>query len=415
MAKGLPDERLVYLALKGVLQSQDVHIRQEKKIRTIIQRQQNHAGIQHLIQEYGIDGLCQTAKALFRDQIFESTLKAKVRFPEVFEVSPGQTAERTMSEQEAARHEDAAIQNVTDGQPDLSEIAQGKLPIADQDERTETSMISILCASVLVLTPPDPQHPLAPTNATHQSHPHITSLYPVYLPFSIQHRLFARLQTLLEHACYTFASKRLPDVLVREDWTCPESVELNRWPKVLLTHRAEFHESSVAELAKPLDDLFSSIAQLRHTAVHRLRLTANRILQFVVDAEALVKLLRDDITLDVVTSIRQCLQTCIGEIERNKDLLEVSMATTKAEYVAKREELEREEREALEKTFSEDREYMVLAGRGLELALNGPNLAADKRCKKEEEEEEDMSEETEIDEGGGVGMSGKHSGWFEAA
>jgi hypothetical protein len=414
MAKNLPDERLVYLAFKGVLQSQDVHIRQEKKIRTIIQRQQNHAGIQHLIQEYGIDSLCQTAKALFRDQIFESTLKAKIRFPEVFEVSPGQTAERAVSEKEAARHEDAAIQNVTDGQPNLSEIAQGKLPITNQNQRIESGMTSIRRAPVLALTPPDPQHPLAPTNTTHQSHPHITSLYPVYIPFSVQHRLFARLQTLLENACYTFASKRLPDVLVREDWTCPESVELNRWPKVLLTYRAEFHESSVAELAKPLDDLFSSIAQLRHTAVHRLRLTANRILQFVVDAEALVKLLRDDITLDVVTSIRQCLQTCIGEIERNKDLLEVSMATTKAQYVAKREELEREEREALEKTFVEDREYMVLAGRGLELALDGPNVAADERCKREEEEE-DMSEETEIDEGGGVGTSGKHSGWFEAA
>jgi hypothetical protein len=151
MAKNLPDERLVYLALKGVLQSQDVHIRQEKKIRTIIQRQQNHAGIQHLIQEYGIDSLCKTAKALFRDQIFESTLKAKIRFPEEFEVSPSQTAERAMSEKEAARHEDAAIQNVTDGQPDLSEIAQGKLPMADQDERTGTGRTYTLRASVLVL------------------------------------------------------------------------------------------------------------------------------------------------------------------------------------------------------------------------------------------------------------------------
>jgi hypothetical protein len=162
-----------------------------------------------------------------------------------------------------------------------------------------------------------------------------------------------------------------------------------------------------------LPELFSSIAQLRHTAVHRLRLTANRILQFVVDAEALVKLLRDDVTLDVVASIRQCLQTCIGEIERNKDLLEVSMATTRASFAAKREELEREEREALEKTEDEDREYMVLAGRGLELALDGSNAAAGEG-RKREEEEEDMSEETEIDEGGGVDTSGKHSGWFEA-
>jgi hypothetical protein len=39
MAKSLPDERRVYLALKGVLQGQDVHIRQPKTIRTFIERQ----------------------------------------------------------------------------------------------------------------------------------------------------------------------------------------------------------------------------------------------------------------------------------------------------------------------------------------------------------------------------------------
>jgi hypothetical protein len=142
MAKSLPDERRVYLALKGVLQGQDVHIRQPKTIRTFIERQQNHADIQQLIREYSIGSLCKTAKALFKDQIFESTLKAKIRFPEVFEVTPNQTAERAMSEHEAAKNEDAAIQSVTDGQPDMSEIAKGKLPMAKQDEPTETGMTS---------------------------------------------------------------------------------------------------------------------------------------------------------------------------------------------------------------------------------------------------------------------------------
>jgi hypothetical protein len=261
----------------------------------------------------------------------------------------------------------------------------------------------------------DPQLPLALPKTTHHSHPHIASLYPIYLPYSTQHRLLTRLQTLLEAACYTFASKRFPDILIRENWTCPESVELNRWPRVFSTHQADFHESSVAELGKSLPDLFNSIAQLRHTAVHRLHLTANRTLHFALDAEALVKLLRDDITLDVVASIRHHLQTCIGEIERNKDLLEVSMATTKARFAAKREELEREEKEALEKTVEEDREYMVLAGRGLEQALEGQKAVGSGGYRREYEEEEDMSEETEIGEDGGLGTNGKYSGWFAAS
>jgi hypothetical protein len=373
MATSLSYESLVYLALKGVLQGPDVHIRQESKVRKLIEKNRNHTDIKHLIQEYSLESLCQTTKALLRDRIFESTLKAKVRFPEVFEVSPNQTAERAISESEAARNEDAALQSVTEGRPDVSEIIEDKAPVADQDESN-------------------------------------TSLYPVYLPFSIQHRLLSRVQTILETACYTFASKRLPNILEREGWSCPESVELNRWPKILLAHREEFNQSSVDEIGKPLPDLLNSIAQLRHTAVHRLRLTANRTLQFVVDAEALVKLLRDDVTLDVVASIRRHVQTCIGEIERNKDLLELSMATTKAQFAAKRAELERQEREALENTVNEDKEYTILAGRSLEQALDAPDPAGGGYGKASSEEE--LSSETEIDEHGGyeLVMDEKHAG-----
>jgi hypothetical protein len=254
-----------------------------------------------------------------------------------------------------------------------------------------------------------PQKTVALPDHTQPPHPATPSLYPVYLPFSTQHRLLARVQTILEVACYKFASKHTPTILEREGWSCPESVELNRWPKILLTHREEFNQRSVDEIGKPLLDLFNSIAQLRHTAVHRLRLTANRTLQFVVDAEALVKLLRDDITLDVVASMRRHLQACIGEMERNKDLLELSMATTKAQFAAKRQELERQEREALENTVSEDKEYTVLAGRSLEKALNAP--AAIGRYTRESSEE-DVSSGTELDDLGGYELetSGKHAG-----
>jgi hypothetical protein len=151
MAKSIPDERLVYLALKGVLQGQDVHIRRGKTVRKIIQKQQNHDDIKYLIREYSIDSLCQTAKALLRDQIFESTLKAKIRFPEVFEVSPNQTAERAMSEDEAAKSEDAAIQSVAEGQPNMSEIAKGKLVMVNRGESTDTSMTAFLGDPVLHL------------------------------------------------------------------------------------------------------------------------------------------------------------------------------------------------------------------------------------------------------------------------
>jgi hypothetical protein len=156
MAKNLPDERLVYLALKGVFQGQDVHVRQEKKVRKLIEKQQNHTDIKQLVQTYSLDSLCQTAKVLLKDQVFESTLKAKIRFPEVFEVSPDQTAERAISEYEASKHEDAAIQSVAEGRSNVSEIPQDKLPITNQNEPTGTGIVSFhLWFNTQTLTPLD--------------------------------------------------------------------------------------------------------------------------------------------------------------------------------------------------------------------------------------------------------------------
>ena len=94
MARNLPDERLVYLALKTHFMGADAQVRKLKKVRDVIQKYQHHVDIQDLIQEHNIDDVCTTAKALLEQQIFESTLKAKIRFPEVFEVSPAQSAER---------------------------------------------------------------------------------------------------------------------------------------------------------------------------------------------------------------------------------------------------------------------------------------------------------------------------------
>ena len=115
MAGNLPDERLVYLALKNHFKGADVQVRKLKKIREVIQKHQRHVDLRDLIREHSIDHISHIAKVLLEQQIFESTLKAKIRFPEVFEVSPAQSAEREASEAEAARTEEDAIKDAAEG------------------------------------------------------------------------------------------------------------------------------------------------------------------------------------------------------------------------------------------------------------------------------------------------------------
>jgi hypothetical protein len=115
MAKNPPDERLVYLALKGVFKGADAQIRKAKKVHELVQRHQHEDDIINLLKEHNIENLCSVAKILLEQQIFESTLKAQIRFPEVFEVSPSQSAERAISASEAAKTEADAIQCAAEG------------------------------------------------------------------------------------------------------------------------------------------------------------------------------------------------------------------------------------------------------------------------------------------------------------
>jgi hypothetical protein len=171
------------------------------------------------------------AKGLLEEQIFESTLNAKIKFPEVFEVSPAQSAERTASEAEAARTEADAIK-------DAAESRLGALTLREEDENSELqkgkekemrkSLFQLRLVRRLTID-------IAPldcyTRHRKRSFPYTTnsvlSLYPVYLPFRTQHQLLVKVQAVLEEACYTFGQKTIEDVLHKEGWDCPESVELN--------------------------------------------------------------------------------------------------------------------------------------------------------------------------------------------
>ncbi|KAK4946669.1 hypothetical protein LTR28_007767 [Elasticomyces elasticus] len=100
MAKNPPDERLVYLALRNIFKGADAQVRDPKNIRERIQKYQRYEDVRDLIQDHNLDN-------------------AKVRFPEVFEMSPAQSAERTASEAEAAKTEDDAIKGAAEGRHEV--------------------------------------------------------------------------------------------------------------------------------------------------------------------------------------------------------------------------------------------------------------------------------------------------------
>ena len=88
-----PDERLVYLAFKNVFRGCDAQMRKKKSIDAMVSKHKNaNEDIEALVEEHDINHINNTVKALLKAEIFESTLKAKIRFPELFDVSPAQSA-----------------------------------------------------------------------------------------------------------------------------------------------------------------------------------------------------------------------------------------------------------------------------------------------------------------------------------
>nr|POE72451.1 hypothetical protein CFP56_12324 [Quercus suber] len=382
MPKNPPDERLVYLALRHEFCKGNA-LSKPKKIKERLLKPENSPEIKALVQEYNVDSVCQVAKTLLDGGVYHSTLQAKLRFPEIFEVSPAQTAERAAFEVEAARSENTALRLVAEGTP-----TTGKA-VCEQPEAT--------------IARPEEGHASGSKRPQRKTSRAAPSLYPVYLPLRSQHRLLNLAQKTLEQACYEFGTTVLTSVLQANGWDCAEAVELNIWARSLREHKDKFVEDELVDTAKSFEDLLDSIAQLRHTAVHRLRVSATRLEQFMYDGESLCKLLHDAPSTTTMTRLRRTTSLAVDDLKRSKDLLETRIAATIQDFATRRAQLAQLEQLTLAQLLAEDRDCQDVAGRSLEEALlllppseNPPAAAAAAAL------ERDVDSEPDVGSGGGL-------------
>ncbi|KAF5251002.1 hypothetical protein FANTH_3866 [Fusarium anthophilum] len=152
---------------------------------------------------------------------------------------------------------------------------------------------------------------------------------PVYLPFPAEHLLMEKLQKVLEAACYEYGGKK----------------KLNK---------------------KSLQ----SIAQIRHTAVHRLRTDSTGLQRFLADAENLARALGDDLCTRAISKLRLDAETAITELTQHKKSLRLQLDEAQEEIAKRRAELDQQEQENLGYMETEDKRYSALAGEKLQRALN---------------------------------------------
>jgi hypothetical protein len=134
MAYSSADGRRVFLAYRTVFTGPHAHIRKSKKVREVIE--QHGGSFQSLIKDFGFDKVVDIVKTLLDQRVFESELKAKIAFPELFQTSPARDVQRNESENDAARSVAEALEELTSASErgglgdDLKDnnIPEGKLP-----------------------------------------------------------------------------------------------------------------------------------------------------------------------------------------------------------------------------------------------------------------------------------------------
>ncbi|RYN61653.1 hypothetical protein AA0117_g12938 [Alternaria alternata] len=386
MGKSHLDQRLVYLALRSIFKGADARVRKSKKIHELIQKHHHQHGISNLLEEHNMDMICNVAKTLLEQQVFESTLRAKSRFPEVSEDSQSQSEGQATPSSSASSTETGATRRVVGGRHDIAAVNDDGDSVHQISKNKRTPLQSV--------------NKQVPERTYQQIGSPIPSLYPIYLPYSTQHKVLVSVQHMLESACYTFAQKKLRFVLETEGLECAEAVELHRWSNIFQTQQVEFPEDNLEALGRPLPELLRSMTELRHATVHRTRLSANAAIQIISDAESFVKLVKNDTCINGISRLRRETETIVKALKAKRGSLELKLTGMEKRLEAQRADLERQKLEAIENAFKEDRIYILSAGANLERALTLPVTAMYNRAAMEHEPALEADIEEHVCEGG---------------
>ena len=120
-----------------------LELRRVKKISQLLET--HEASIKMLTNELNLPAVAAVAKELLEEQIFESLPRARLRYPELFQPSETQEAERAASEAEVIRIEAEAAQDIVltsddeggDDCPDFEQDEQQAEPEGTLEDKAE--------------------------------------------------------------------------------------------------------------------------------------------------------------------------------------------------------------------------------------------------------------------------------------
>ncbi|KAL8990380.1 MAG: hypothetical protein Q9177_000955 [Variospora cf. flavescens] len=383
-----PDRRLVYLHCSSIFSGANAQVRKAKKITQLLQK---HKGaIKILTKEFSLAAVAAVAKELLEEGIFESLPRAKLRYPELFQPSETQEAERAASEVEVIRIEAEAIQDVVltsdnEGGDESPNFEQGepktKPDGASDDEAKAGDNIQTNAVGQWQTTHRTNLFGSPPTTSNAHHALSVPRLHPVYLPFRTQHKILVLVQSLLEECCLDFGNTWVPNLMEARKWKEAESIELTQWIKRFSKHAKSLPLSAFDRVpGKGITEVLFGISNLRHSAVHRLPTSAAGILNMLSAAIDFAEALKDSKRAERVLKIKTQLEASVQEVVQHQNLLECKLTAQFEDIARRRAELDELERSSLEEMLERDEKQRTEVGSAFEGFLGFQQISNSCAC-----------------------------------
>lgn len=111
MACSAAEKRQIFLACKAIFTGPNASLR---KLKTIQKRiTQHQAALNTSIPNFEVNRVTNIVKALLKEQVFQSDIKAKTEFPDLFTPSPSKKVKCNVFEAEAARSAADILEEIT--------------------------------------------------------------------------------------------------------------------------------------------------------------------------------------------------------------------------------------------------------------------------------------------------------------
>ena len=330
----------VYLAFRRVFTGPAAQLRRYAKVQERLEK--NSGTLQPLLASSTLDAITRVAQHLLERDIFASDELVAAEFPDLFEdfkppPSDDGNAFITDLEEECLDEDAQPHQEPSQElQTDFSGVAQ------DEEFASGNVRSQYFDALRLRSRPAEPLKQFLPLVEANT----LSAL--AQIPFANQHSILAGILKILEKTRYNFTRVWLPNILEQKGWDCAHAAELTRWTRTLKAQKDGLPAETFKEESDPFSkDQICMLDELRHTTVHRKRITLPELKKLMTAAEGLTQNLFAFRPTAKIRTIRQAILQARDDLVQDREDPESELHLHLRSVQQKIEDLKMEERSVL--------------------------------------------------------------------